>query len=148
MLLFPIYSVSATKPETITLTGTFYVMPDPQGTDGKFMVAGESGNILAKWRGVQVMWTGDIAGNGYYYGNWLIKPESTAADISVGTHFLEDATTIGVGTGNLAIGHNHDGLDYFVKSGSGDFSSIRGRGFITPIDAITYDYEIVIQINP
>ena len=154
MLALPMSAVSATKPITLTLTGTFTVFPDPQGADMKIIEAGESGVTLMKIRELEVMWSGDITGSGHYDANWLIESGSMLADKSVGTHFLEDAaiydidTDYNVGTGDLAIGHNHDGFDYTIKSGSDDFRSIRGKGMSWPIDMLNYGYEIVVQINP
>jgi hypothetical protein len=142
MLALPISVVSATKPTTMTLSGKIYVL----GT-GSIFPAGESGNVLLKFRDVPVLWTGDIAGSGVYNGNWLDKGGDLVLDVGVGTHVLEDVTIDGVGTGDLTIGQNHV-WNYFIKSGSGDLSSIRGKGTITMVNPVTYDYELEIQINP
>ena len=144
MLALPISVVSATKPTTMTLSGTIYILGE--GT-GSIFVAGESGNNLLKFRDVPVLWTGDIAGSGVYNGNWLDKGGDLVLDVGVGTHVLEDVTIDGVGTGDLTIGQNHV-WNYFIKSGSGDLSSIRGKGTITMVNPVTYDYELEIQINP
>jgi hypothetical protein len=142
MIALPISVVSATKPTTMTLSGKIYVL----GT-GSIFPAGESGNVLLKFRDVPVLWTGDIAGSGVYNGNWLDKGGDLVLDVGVGTHVLEDVTIDGVGTGDLTIGQNHV-WNYFIKSGSGDLSSIRGKGTITMVNPVTYDYELEIQINP
>jgi len=142
MLALPISLVSATKPTTMTLSGTISVL----GT-GSIFLAGESGNVLLKFRDVPVLWTGDIAGSGVYNGNWLDKGGDMILDVGVGTHALEDVTIDSVGTGDLTIGQNHV-WNYFIKSGSGDLSSIRGKGTITMVNPVTYDYELEIQINP
>ena len=142
MLALPISVVSATKPTTMTLSGTINVL----GT-GIILPAGESSNVLLKFRDVPVVWTGDIAGSGVYNGNWLDKGGDLVLDVGVGTHVLEDVTIDGVGSGDLTIGQNHV-WNYFIKSGSGDLSSIRGKGTITMVNPVTYDYELEIQINP
>ena len=145
MLALPISVVSATKPTTMTLSGTIYILGE--GT-GSIFVAGESGNNLLKFRDVPVLWTGDIAGSGVYNANWLDKGGDMVVDVAVGTHVLEDVTIDGVGTGDLSIGHNHFGWDYFIKSGTGDLSSIRGKGTLTMVNPVEYDYELEVQINP
>lgn len=147
MLTISIYAVSATQPVTKTLTGTFTMGFNPEAI--KYFDAGESGNTLTKIRGFPVVWEGDIAGSGYYYANMLSKLDNILSDVSVGTHYLEDVTITGIGVGDIAIGHNQGGLDYFIKSGSGDLSSIRGKGTITPLGFLgPYSYEFEVQINP
>jgi hypothetical protein len=146
MLALPISVVSATKPTTMTLSGTIYILGE--GT-GKIFVAGESGNNLLKFRDVPVLWTGDIAGSGVYNANWLDKVSGDmVVDVAVGTHVLEDAMVDGIGVGDLSIGHNKDGFEYFIKSGTGYLSSIRGKGTLTMVNPVTYDYELEVQINP
>ena len=149
MLALPMSVAYATKPETKTLTGTYYILGVG---DGGPIFAGESDNVLLKLRNVPCLWTGDISGSGIYNGNWLVKggPLAEGGELvrAIGHYVLEDAMVDGIGVGDLSIGHNMEGLDYFIKSGTGDLSSIRGKGTITPIDFVTYDYEIVIKINP
>lgn len=151
MLAVPMSVAYATKPETRTLTGTFYILVG-QGGSTKTIMAGESDNVLLKHKDIPVLWTGDIAGSGVYSGEWLVKGgpiiQGGELKVAIGHYVLEDAVVDGIGVGDLSIGHNKYGLDYLIKSGTGDLSSIRGKGTITPIDFITYDYEIVIQINP
>jgi len=138
MLATPVF---AEKPNTLTLTGTLFILG--QG-DGDEIYAGESDNHLLKLRNSPDLWTGDISGSGIADGNWLIKGGSLA--VAVGTYYLEDVTVAGVGTGDLTLGYR--GLDLWVKSGSDDLRSIRGRGTVTPVTFIKYTYELVIQINP
>ncbi len=145
MLILPMSSVSAIKPVTMTLTGTFYVFDNPDGM--KYMETGESGNLIIQFRDFSVEWTGDISGSGLLQENMLIK-EGPYCDVGVGTHVLKDATIAGVGVGDLTIGLNKDSLQYFIKSGTGDLSSIRGKGAITPVSMSEYDYVFEVQINP
>ena len=149
MLAVPMSVAYATKPETRTLTGTYYILGMGDGFE---VFAGESDNVLLKLRNVPCLWTGDIAGFGIYKGEWLVKGgpivQGGELVVAIGHYVLEDAVVDGIGVGDLSIGHNKYGLDYLIKSGSGDLRSIRGKGTITPIDFVTYDYEIVIQINP
>jgi hypothetical protein len=143
MLVMPIFAVSAKKPVTLTLTGT---MISTGFGDSYTVEAGISGNTLWKIRNMPVLWTGDISGSGFFHENMLVK-EGPVCDVGAGTHFLEDVTTP-VGTGDLIIGCNKDTLQYFIKSGSDDLRSIRGKGTITPISMFEYEYEFEIQINP
>ena len=144
LAFFAVPLVSATKPVTMTLTGTYYVL----GMGDSYMVeAGESGITLWRWLNMPMLWIGDISGSGVNNGNSLIK-EGPFADVGVGTFFLEDVTIDGVGTGDLTIGTYKDGLQCFIKSGSDDLRSIRGKGTATPVSMIEYDYEFEVQINP
>ena len=144
MLALPMSAVSATKPETMTLTGTYYVL----GMGDSYMVeAGESGITLWRWRNMPMLWTGDISGSGVNNGNSLIM-EGPFADVGVGTFFLEDVTIDDVGTGDLTIGTYGDGLQGLIKSGSDDLRSIRGKGTFTPVDMFEFDYTFEVQINP
>ena len=138
MLATPVFAES---PNTLTLTGTLVIAG--QG-DNYAIVAGKSDNILPKLRNGPDLWTGDISGSGIADGNWLIRGGSLA--LAVGTYYLEDVTVAGVGTGDLTLGYS--GLDLWVKSGSDDLRSIRGKGTVTPVTFIKYTYELVIQINP
>ena len=138
MLAVPVF---AEKPNTMTLTGTLVIVG--QG-DNYVIHAGKSDNILPKLRNSPDLWTGDISGSGIADGNWLIKGGELAH--SVGTYYLEDAAVVGVGTGDLALGYS--GLDLWIKSGSDELRSIRGKGTFTMVNPIKYNYELVIQINP
>jgi hypothetical protein len=143
-LALPLSFVSASKPETKTLTGTFVTPYDPSKVT--IITAGDSGNGAWKFRDAPVIWSGDISGSGVYNGNWLTKggPLASGGEIvlTTGTYVLTGVTIDGIGTGDLTLGQN--GGHLFVKSGSGDLSSIRGTGTITGGGS----YELEIQINP
>jgi hypothetical protein len=150
MLALSVSTAYATKPVTMTLTGTWSV----QGLGDSYAVeAGMSGNLIWKFRNVPVLWTGDISGSGIMDASELVTEETAPiCFVGAGTHFLEDVT-INVpdeftGTGDLTIGFNKDALQYFIKSGSDDLRSIRGKGTITPVGMIEFDYQFEIQINP
>ena len=144
MLTLPLSTVCAKKPVTMTLTGTYFV----RGMGDSYMVeAGKSGITLWRWVNMPMLWTGDISGSGVNNGNSLIK-EGPFADVGVGTFSLEDVTIDGVGTGDLTIGTYRDGLQGFIKSGSDDLRSIRGKGTFTPVDIFEFDYAFEVQINP
>jgi hypothetical protein len=145
-LALPISFASATKPQTKILTGTYVTPFDP--TKVTIIPAGDSGNAAWKFRDAPVIWLGDIAGSGVYNGNWLTKggPLAYGGEIvlTTGTYVLTDVIIDGIGNGDLTLGQN--GGHLFVKSGSGDLSSIRGTGTIT--GGGPYAYELEIQINP
>ena len=147
MLAMPMSVVSSTNPETKTLTGTLYVY----GTPESVIHAGVSGNTLLKFRdATPLTFTGEISGSGTYNGNWLIKDGTF--HLIVGEYVLEDVTindvdgTGLVGTGDLVIGHNW--YDLWIKTGSGELQSIRGRGTLTSAGFNKYNYELEIKINP
>ena len=139
---------SATKPETKSLTGTFYTPPSEDTM--AIITAGESNNAAWKFRDAPVTWTGGIAGIGVYNGNWLSKGGTLAEGgeivLTTGTYVLTGVTIDGIGTGDLTLGQN--GGHLFVKSGSGDLKSIRGTGTITDTNIVVHNYELEIQINP
>ena len=151
MLALPIYAVSATKPVTMTLTGTMYVL----GLGDSYAVeAGVSGNTIWKFRNVPVLWVGEISGSGVMDASELVKYPNFVCDVGAGTVSLEDVTiddnldTIDVYAGDLTLGFNKDALQYFIKSGSDGLRSIRGKGAITPVSMIEYAYEFEVEINP
>lgn len=144
-LSLSISMASATKPETMTLTGKVFVLGLGNSIESN---PGNSGNEIVKIRDVPVKWTGDITANGFLCANRLDLGDDEIIDAFAGAHFLKDALVSGVGTGDLAIGVHLDGNGLFIKSGSGDLRSIRGTGTSTQLNAFTYSYEIVIQINP
>ena len=139
---------SATKPETKSLTGTFYTPPSEDTM--AIITAGESNNGAWKFRDAPVTWTGGIAGIGVYNGNWLSKGGTLAEGgeivLTTGTYVLTGVTIDGIGTGDLTLGQS--GGHLFVKSGSGDLKSIRGTGTIIDINMGVHNYELEIQINP
>jgi len=149
-LALPVSVASATKPETKTLTGTFVTPFDISKIT--IITAGDSGNGAWKFRDAPVIWSGEMsAGSGVYNGNWLTKggPLGLGGEtvLTTGTYVLTDVIIDGIGTGDLTLGQN--GGHLFVKSGSGDLSSIRGTGTITAGAVMfTYNYELEIQINP
>jgi hypothetical protein len=149
-IALPVSVASATKPETKTLTGTFVTPFDPSKVT--IITAGDSGNGAWKFRDAPVIWSGDMsAGSGVYNGNWLTKggPLNLGGEtvLTTGTYVLTYVIIDGIGTGDLTLGQN--GGHLFVKSGSGDLSSIRGTGTITAGAVMfTYSYELEIQINP
>lgn len=144
-LSLAISTVSATEPETMTLTGKVFVLGLGNSIESD---PGNSGNEIVKIRDVPVRWTGDITATGFLCANRLDLGDDEIIDVFAGAHFLKDALVVGVGTGDLAIGVHLDGNDLFIKSGSDDLRSIRGTGTSVQLNAYTYSYEIVIQINP
>ena len=142
--------VSATEPVTKSLTGTFFTPFNPDKVT--IIPAGESGNAAWKFNDAPVVWTGDMnAASCVYNGNWLSKggPLGQGGEtvLTTGTYALKGVTIDGIdGTGDITLGQN--GGDLFVKSGSGDLTSIRGKGRITTTGMFTYSYELEIQINP
>ena len=147
-LALPVSVASATKPETKTLIGTFGTPFDPSKVT--IITAGDSGNAAWKFRDAPVVWTGEMsAASGVYNGNWLTKGgllgQGGETVLTTGTYALTDVTIDGIGTGDLTLGQN--GGHLFVKSGSGDLTSIRGTGTITAAGMFTYNYELEIQIN-
>ncbi len=144
-LSFTISTVSATKSETVTLTGKIFVLGLGNTIESD---PGNSGNEIVKIRDMPVMWTGDITSKGFLFGNRLDIGDDEIIDVLVGTHVLKNALVDGVGTGDLTIGVHNEGNDLFIKSGSGDLRSIRVTGTATQISPNAYNYEIVIQINP
>jgi hypothetical protein len=149
MLTLPLSTVCAKKPVTMTLTGTMYIL----GMGDSYMVeAGESGNVIWKFRNVPIQYVGEISGFGVCDASELVK-EGPHCDVGVGTNSLEDVTlndveTSFTGTGDLTLGFNKDALQYFIRSGSDNLRSIRGKGTITPVSMIEYTYEFEVQINP
>jgi hypothetical protein len=142
MLALSVSPAYATKPETMTLTGR--KIPTGIG-DFNHFPAGESGNSQIKMKDCLDTWVGGIKGTGHYYGSWLVKPSGEVN--MIGYWIFEGATVAGVGTGDLRIGQN--GLNLWIESGSGDLSSIRGRGTATlTLPYYILNWEIVIQINP
>ncbi len=138
--------VFAEKPVEMTLTGTFFIV----GMGDNYLVAaGESDNYLIKIRNAPTIWTGDIAGSGTTDGNWVVKGGPLGRGElanTVGRYYLPDVTVAGIGTGDLFLGYSE--LEYWIESGSGDLRSIRGKGTATQVNFVTYNYELVIQINP
>ena len=145
MLALPMSAVSASKPVTMTLTGTIYIL---DMGDSYAVEAGISGNTIWKFRNVPVLWIGDISGSGVLDASELVKYPNFVCDVGAGSHFLEDVTIGGIGIGDLTLGFNKDALQFFIKSGSNDLRSIRGKGAITPVTMIEYTYQFEIQINP
>jgi hypothetical protein len=151
MLVLPMSSAHATKPVTMTLTGIYYIVG---GGSMEVLDAGQSGNVLFKIKDLGCVWTGDItAGSlgpplvlgGVYNGQWLVKPTGEGA--FPGRIILEDVTIAGVGTGDLALGSEQENL--WIESGTGDLSSIRGKGTQTEIVGIVVlGYTLQVQINP
>ena len=149
MLTLPMSAVFGTKPEpyTDTLTGTFYVNTDEYEVSRRFD-AGESGNTIIKYKGLLQVWDGDIAGDGTYDGNWVLKnPGTPEMEVNtVGIQIIEGAVVDGIGTGDLKIKSMDTTLE--IISGTGDLKGIKGTGFIVFIDWVTYDYVLDVQINP
>jgi hypothetical protein len=157
MLAVPMFSAHATKPVTMTLTGIYYIVG---GGSMEVIEAGQSGNVLFKIKDLGCVWTGDItAGSlgtwpdptvppvpgGVYNGQWLVKPTGEGA--FPGRLILEDVTIAGIGTGDLTLGAKQDKL--WIESGTGDLSSIRGKGTQTEIAGIVVlGYTLEVQINP
>jgi len=157
ILALPISVVSATKPLTMTLTGIYYMVG---GGSMKVFDAGQSGNLIFKIKDLGCVWTGDItAGDigtwpdptvppvlgGVYNGYWLVRPTGEGA--FPGRFILEDVTIAGVGTGDLTLGSKQEKL--WIESGTGDLSSIRGKGTQTEIAGIVVlGYTLEVQINP
>jgi hypothetical protein len=151
MLAVPMFSAHATKPVTMTLTGIYYIVG---GGSMEVIEAGQSGNVLFKIKDLGCVWTGDItAGSlgpplvlgGVYNGQWLVKPTGEGA--FPGRFILEDVTIAGVGTGDLTLGSKQEKL--WIESGTGDLSSIRGKGTQTEIAGIVVlGYTLEVQINP
>jgi hypothetical protein len=156
MLALLVSTVYAIKPETMTLSGSTYVIGS--GTQRSFD-AGESGSELIKFKDLPVVFTGDIiAGDlgtltpgGVCDTNWLVK-EPLVDWVFTGTFTLQDATIAGIGTGDLKIGMLFkDGMSaarWTIESGTGDLSSIRGRGTALQVGMYKYNYEFEVQINP
>jgi len=157
MLVLPISVVFATKPMTMTLTGTYIITGAGDSYDFQ---ASESDNFLYKTRNAPTVWTGDIIGVTNNHGNWLSKggPVLMGGELAVMimTFKFEDVTindvgeTGFVGSGALSIGlaHTPSRTEVFIKSGTGDLSSIRGKGTLTALNPFVYTYEIVVKINP
>jgi hypothetical protein len=155
MLALPMSTVSATKPETMTLTGTKTLTGD---VDVRSIVAGKPPTFnyieLAKNGGGD--WTGDIEGFALYSGLALYK--ANGEFMWIGRWVFEEATIAGR-TGGLRIGtmtkgnYNTGGAEtkLWIESGTGELSSIRGKGTEVPpdpYDLTVWDYTFEILINP
>jgi hypothetical protein len=156
MLALPMSAAHATKPTTMTLTGTYFITGPG---DSYSSAAGKSDNYYMKTRNAPCLWTGDISGNSINHGNWLSKGGPILGGelaVTVMTFKFEDVTindvgeTGFVGTGDLTIGFSRSSEmeRVHIKSGTGDLRSIRGEGTITKVNLITYNYEFEVQINP
>ena len=134
MLTVPVF---AEKP---TLTYTLTASSVPTGPGYMDIVfAGKSGNSIYILKDWLCVFSGDIEGVGYYTGTVLDK--SGVMFNSVGYWTFDEVTLEGVGTGGLRIGCGKGG-DIWIESGSGELSSIRGRGTALP------GLELTVYINP
>ena len=150
VLALPMSLAFAEKPTiTMTLSGTYYMVG---GGSMKVMDAGQSCVVLIKIKDLDCVWTGDItAGSlgpppvpgGVYNGQWSVR--STGEGVAPGRFILEDVTIAGR-SGDLTIGAKNDIL--WIESGTGELSSIRGKGTNTFISEIVWGYEFEVQINP
>ena len=159
MLALPLSAVSATKPETITLTGTLTLLGDVTIRDvyaGKKPVQPFAYNYLAKSTDGGGAFTGGIEGIGLYSGSALYH--RSAKFLYVGSWVFEEVTVAGR-TGSLRLASKSTGdfvigeiqTELWIESGTGELSSIRGRGTATPDGpwySLVSNYEIEIQINP
>jgi hypothetical protein len=160
LLALPIFPVLATKPTTMTLSGTMIIIGP--GT-GSIFPAGKSGNLQTRFRDVPFVLEGDIIAGiigdpnnpatwipgGIYDGNMLVKP---SLDMTWhGTWTMEAATIAGIGTGSLKFGSSWDEGDpaakWWVTGATGELSGLKGKGSAwLIIDPFLYGYEFEAQI--
>jgi hypothetical protein len=133
MLTIPVFAEKPTL--TYTLTAS-HVPTGPGYMDIVF--AGESGNSIFILKDWLCVFTGDITGVGYYTG--IVLDKSGVMFNSLGYWTFDEVTLEGVGTGGLRIGCRN--TDIWIESGSGELSSIRGRGTALPV------LELTVYINP
>ena len=134
MLTVPVF---AEKP---TLTYTLTASSVPTGPGYMDIVfAGESGNSIFILKDWLCVFTGDITGVGYFTGIVLDKSGAPMFN-ALGYWTFDEVTLEGVGTGGLRIGCRN--TDIWIESGSGELSSIRGRG--TAMGGLQF----TVYINP
>jgi len=160
MLTLSVSAAYATKPTTMTLSGTMIVIGP--GT-GSIFPAGKSGNLQTKFRDAPFVLEGSITAGiigdinnpatwipgGLYDGNMLVKP---SGDITWhGTWTMEAATIAGIGTGSLKFGSSWDEGDpaakWWVTGATGELRGLKGKGSAwLIIDPFLYGYEFEAQI--
>ena len=133
MLTVPVF---AEKP-TLAYTLTASMVPTGPGYM-EWMFAGKSGNSFFIAKDWVCVFSGQIIGVGYYTGRVLDKPNGES--LFIGYWTFDEVTLVGVGTGGLRIGCIN--VDIWIESGSGELSSIRGRG--TAMGGLQF----TVYINP
>ena len=154
MILTPLVVANPVAP--MTLSGT-KIATGITGPDGyfKYIIAGMSGVTQIKMKDAFDVFSGGIEGTGHYFGSWWLKmsPLGEFEGIHINGYWIFEGVTIDdvTYTGTLRIGQN--GEELWIESGTGDLSSIRGRGTATYILPEIYQYsvftyEMDIYINP
>ena len=124
---------------TLTLTGTYdtYAANNPpEDLWGPYATTFEKGDkLVIFWKGLPIVWGGDIVGSGTYTGIWVITNFGTA-DMKVVVPFsistVKDGWFKDIGIGTLVM-VSSEGTSYTILCGTGDLRGARGTMTLTPI---------------
>jgi hypothetical protein len=140
---------------TLTLTGTFdtYGQANPPFDWGPYATTFEKGDkLVIFWKGLPVVWGGDIVGSGTYSGIWEITnfgaPDSEFVAL-FGIFTVKDGWFKDVGTGNLVMAGVMGSIDYgeyAILCGTGALLGARGTMRTTPIGPATYLFTMEIKV--